>query len=233
MKTIINEIKKELNSLITIPEDKRSRFFKSGKGDYSEHDIFIGVKVPDLRRLAKKYSALDLSDSEKLIQSPINEERQLALYILTNQFKKGDTKIQEKIYEFYLKNLKFINNWNLVDVSAHLILGAYLLNRDKSTLFDLANSENLWKRRISIVATWYFIRNQELDTTIEIAKILLNDNHDLIHKAVGWMLREMGKKDEDKLVIFLEKYAEIMPRTKLRYSIEKFSGETRKKWLLK
>jgi len=233
MKTIINEIKKELNSLITIPEDKRSRFFKSGKGDYSEHDIFIGVKVPDLRRLAKKYSALDLSDSEKLIQSPINEERQLALYILTNQFKKGDTKIQEKIYEFYLKNLKFINNWNLVDVSAHLILGAYLLNRDKSTLFDLANSENLWKRRISIVATWYFIRNQELDTTIEIAKILLNDNHDLIHKAVGWMLREMGKKDEDKLVIFLEKYAEIMPRTMLRYSIEKFSGETRKKWLLK
>lgn len=203
-------------------------FFKTGKGEYSEHDQFIGIRVPQLRKIAKDFKNLSLNELQILILSPFNEERLLALIILENQYNSTN---EVEIYNFYIKNIVQVNNWNLVDQSAHNILGRYLFNRNKDLLISFANSKSLWERRIAMVATWYFIRNNHFDYTIKIAEMLLNDSHDLIHKASGWMLREMGKRDRLPLIDFLNKHSSKMPRTMLRYAIEKFP-ETERKLIL-
>ncbi len=208
-------------------------FFKTGPGQYAAHDQFIGVNVPTLRKIAEDHKELSLPEIYKFLSSPINEERLLALFILIHQYDKGAEPEKENIYQLYLDNLKHVNNWNLVDASAHLIVGRHLLNKDRSILLTLAKSVDLWERRVSIVATWYFIRNNHFEWTIRLAEILLQDKHDLIHKAVGWMLREVGKKDLPTLEVFLEKQAHQMPRTMLRYAIEKFPEERRKAYLQK
>ncbi len=224
----IKAVKSALRQAANLSLNKPSIFFKTGIGDYGQHDRFIGVTVPNLRKIAKNFSKLSLAEIQKLIESRINEERLLALLILNIQYQKAAIEDKEKLYKFYLKNLKQVNNWNLVDSSAHLIIGAHLLNQDKTILLTLAKSEIMWHRRIAIVTTWHFIRNNNLEWTFRIAKILLNDQHDLIHKAVGWMLREAGKKDQNQLIKFLNQYITQMPRTMLRYSIEKFPEDQRK-----
>jgi 3-methyladenine DNA glycosylase AlkD len=229
------KIKSHLKNLAVASNSAPAQFFKTAPGGYAEHDRFIGVSVPELRKIAKDFSTLSMPELLLLLKSPINEERLLALIIKCNQYKKGNLKQCEVLYKSYLKHLKYVNNWNLVDSSAHLIVGAYLLNnnKDKTILSTLAKSEDLWERRIAIVSTWYFIRHYQFDWTIKIAKILLKDSEDLIHKAVGWMLREMGKKDEKVLADFLAQHATLMPRTMLRYAIEKFSPKQRKAYLEK
>ncbi len=210
------------------------RFFKTGVGQYGEGDIFVGATVPECREVAKKYFDLSLSDLKALLYSKIHEERLIALFILVYQFEKGDKKIKEKLYKFYLANAKQVNNWDLVDTSAHKIVGAYLLEnpKEKKILEKLANSKNLWERRISIIATFQFIKTGELNESFKIAEMLMYDKHDLIHKAVGWMLREVGKKDKKALVSFLNKHKHHIPRTALRYAIERFPEAERKKFLL-
>ena len=215
------------------PNSNSKFFFKTGAGQYAEGDEFIGVSVPKLRIIAKEFKSLPIADIEKLLKSQFNEERLLALIILTEQYKKSDAQAKEELYQFYLKHLQYVNNWNLVDASAHLIVGAHLLHKDKNLLVDLAQSKNLWDRRIAIVATWYFIRNNYLEWTFKLATMLLADTQDLIHKAVGWMLREAGQKNESELIAFLETHATDMPRTMLRYAIEKLPEDMRKSYLLK
>lgn len=206
-------------------------FFKTGVGDYAEHDQFMGISVPNLRLIAKQYPKLEFKNLKKLLRSPINEERLLALIILVNQYKHSNQDYKNSIYEFYISHLKYVNNWNLVDASAHLIIGAHLNSKSKEYLLQLSQSKILWERRIAIVATWYFIRNDNLNPTFKIAKKLLRDEHDLIHKAVGWMLREAGKRDQAQLINFLDQYSGVMPRTMLRYSIERFPESVRKGYL--
>lgn len=230
--TNITAIKNLLQQSITIPKERHSAFFKTGVGHYAEHDQFIGVKVPVLRVIAKNYKDLPLPEIQILLGSPINEERLLGLFILVGQYQKSKDSLKNELYQFYLNNLKQVNNWNLVDASAHLIMGAHLLKRDRAILFSLAQSEIIWGRRIAIVSTWYFIRHNDLEDTFKLAEILLNDKHDLIHKAVGWMLREAGKKNESILIAFLEQHAGKMPRTMLRYSIEKFPENQRRLYLV-
>lgn len=187
----------------------------------------MNVAVPDLRKLAKQYRSLTRCELQQLLESPFNEERLIALFILVDQYQRADAAVKNELYQFYLHNIKQVNNWNLVDSSAHLIMGAHLLHADKSILIDMAHSNVLWDRRIAIVATWYFIRANELGWTTKIAQILLADKQDLIHKAVGWMLRETGKKDQEVLIAFLNQYAHLMPRTMLRYAMEKLSPSER------
>ncbi len=231
MKENLQQIRNILLENATIPLERRTLFFKTKEGEYGEHDQFIGVTMPILRKIAKSYYNLDVGDLSRLITSEFNEERFLALAILIMQYQKAQDK--ELFYNFYLNNIKYVNNWNLVDASAHHIIGAYLWDKEKDYLFTLTKSEILWERRIAIVSTWYFIKNNQLDTTFEIAKLLLNDKHDLMHKAVGWMLREAGKKDEKQLIDFLDRYISQMPRTAVRYAIEKFPEEVRKNILQK
>ena len=209
-----------------------SRFFKTGRGEYGEGDIFIGVIVPNIRKVAKKHQDLPLKETIKLLKSPIHEERVLALLIMVLKFQKAKTEAQKKlIYKAYLANTKHINNWNLVDLSSHEIVGNFLLNKPKKALYDLSKSKSLWERRISIVSTYRFIKNSQFKDTLKIARILLKDSHDLIHKAVGWMLREAGKRDLRALESFLKRYYKSMPRTMFRYSIEKFHENKRLKYL--
>ncbi|MBA3751686.1 DNA alkylation repair protein [Candidatus Dependentiae bacterium] len=203
----------------------QARFFKTAPGQYAEHDRFLGITVPQLRVIAKNYKTLTLQEIQLLLLSPYNEERLLALFILTDRYKKGSTELQNEIYSFYLANIGQINNWNLVDSSAHLIIGAHLYHKDKDLLMTLAQSPTMWHRRISIIATWYFIRQNNCEWTYTLSEILLHDTHDLMHKAVGWMLREAGKRDEESLKNFLKKHASTMPRTMLRYALEKFPKE--------
>ena len=225
-------MKNQIKSLLQeSPKQASHIFFKTGVGEYAEHDKFIGISVPNLRKIAKSFADLPFAEIQDFIKSPINEERLLALFILVGQYKTGDDKLKDKIYHFYIANLNYVNNWNLVDASAHLIIGDYLFEKDKKLLLDLAESENLWERRIAIISTLWFIRQNHFDWTIKIATILLNDKQDLIHKAVGWMLREVGKKDKTLLIDFLNQHASNMPRTMLRYSIEKFSVSERKDFL--
>jgi len=207
-------------------------FYKTGPGYYAAHDRFMGVNVPTLRNIAKMFPDLSLEELETLLKSKMNEERFLALVILVNQYQKASTLQKEVLYQFYRDNLRHVNNWNLVDASAHLILGVHLEGKDKSVLSSLAKSKILWERRIAVVATWHFIRKGDLRWTFEMATLLLKDPHDLIHKAVGWMLREAGKRDEKQLMEFLDQYGKTMPRTMLRYAIEKFSEHRRKHYLL-
>ncbi|MFA5009416.1 MAG: DNA alkylation repair protein [Candidatus Paceibacterota bacterium] len=207
------------------------RFFKTQKGQYGEGDIFWGITVPEQRKTAKKFKEINFYQIQELLSDEIHECRLTGLLILIEKYKKADPSEQAKIFKLYLKNYKNINNWDLVDLSAPAIVGNYLLNKDRKILYRFAQSNHLWKKRIAIVATFAFIKNKQLDDTFEIAKILLNDKHDLIHKAVGWMLREAGKRNKKAEIDFLKKYASKMPRTMLRYSIEKFSELERKKFL--
>jgi len=205
------------------------RFFKTGKGEYGEEDIFLGITVPKQRQIAIKYESLALKDIQLLLKSKIHEERLTALLILVNNYKKSENK--SEIYDFYLKNTKNINSWDLVDLSAQVIIGTYLEDKDRSILYKLAKSSNLWERRIAIISTFHFIKNNDFSDALKIAEILLNDKHDLIHKAVGWMLREIGKRDISVLENFLKKNYHSMPRTMLRYAIEKFPEKKRKMYL--
>ena len=228
---------KELKKTIRANADKDHAktmqwFFKTGKGEYGEGDKFVGIKVPVQRKIAKQFSKLNLEDLQILLDSKIHEERLISLLILVAKYDKADEKERENIYAFYKKNSKKINNWDLVDLSAPKIIGAHLLNRDKKILYKYAYSKNLWQKRISIISTYSFIKNRDFKTTLEISDILLNDDHDLIHKAVGWMLREVGKQDMNTLEKFLKKRYNKMPRTMLRYSIEKFPEKKRKRYLV-
>jgi len=207
------------------------RFFKTGKGEYGEGDKFLGIKVPQIRKIAKRNNDLTFTEIQKALKSKFHEERLCALLILVNKYSTGDEKTKEKITNFYLANTKFINNWDLVDLTAPKILGKYLLNRDREILYTLSISESLWERRISILSTFEFIREKQFQDSLKIAKILLNDEHDLIHKAVGWMLREIGKRDLETEEKFLMKHYKTMPRTMLRYAIEKFPEKKRLAYL--
>lgn len=220
-----------LNEAIPVHE-RKVIYFKTGPGDYAEHDQFIGVPVPKLRQWVKAYRALPLESVLCLLRSSINEERLLGLLMLVERYQKGDIALKQTIFDLYQSHIQYVNNWNLVDASAHLIVGAHLHHGNKTRLLTWAASEILWERRIAIVSTWYFIRQNEHEWTIRLAKKLLHDPHDLMHKAVGWMLREVGKRDETVLIQFLDKYANKMPRTMLRYAIEKFSVDRRKRYLV-
>jgi len=208
-----------------------SRFFKTGKGEYGEGDKFLGIKVPVSRQIAKQFKDLSLKEIQELLYSQIHEERLIALFILTEQYRKGDEEKKKIIFNFYIKNTKRVNNWDLVDLSAERTIGAYLLDRDKQILLDLARSKNLWERRIAVMSTFHFIKNGIYDITLEISDILLGDKHDLIHKAVGWMLREIGKRNLNTEESYLKKHYKIMPRTMLRYAIEKFPEKKRLSYL--
>ncbi len=205
------------------------KFFKTGPGEYGEGDIFLGVVVPDTRKIVKKYLDLDKKDILKLLRSRIHEERLAALLLLINRFNFE----KEKIFQLYLKNTKYINNWDLVDLSADKIIGGYLFDKPKDILFKLASSRNIWERRIAIIATFNFIKRNRFKETLEISEILLQDDHELIQKAVGWMLREVGKRNMSLEEKFLKKHHKKMPRTMLRYAIEKFPEKTRKYYLLR
>jgi 3-methyladenine DNA glycosylase AlkD len=213
--------------------ESSARFFKTGKGQYGEGDKFIGVKVPDQRLTARKYRDLAIGDLEELLKSEIHEYRLTALFILVLQFQKARGDARDLVVSFYLKNTQHINNWDLVDSSAPHILGEFLVGNPRDILYTLAKSEDLWERRIAILATQALIRNNQFDDTLAISKILLLDNHDLIHKAVGWMLREVGNRDLPVEISFLDKHYTQMPRTMLRYAIEKFPEDKRKHYLLK
>lgn len=208
-----------------------SRFFKTGKGEYGEGDIFLGVTVPKQRQVAKKYADLNLEELQKLLSSKIHEHRLTALLILVSRYGKADEGLKKTIFNFYLKNAKNINNWDLVDLSAPKIIGDFLLNRDKLILYKLAKSKNLWEKRIAILATYALIKNNQFNDTLKISQILLKDSHDLIHKALGWMLREVGKRNQEIEEQFLKKHYQNMPRTMLRYAIEKFPEGKRKFYL--
>ncbi|GAB4114806.1 MAG: DNA alkylation repair protein [Candidatus Caldatribacteriota bacterium] len=231
---IIKEIKEEFKILSNQEEALRAqRYFKTGKGEYGEGDVFLGLKVPEIRRIAKKYSIIPLSGIIIFLQSEFHEERFFALLLLINHFQKGDEEDKKRVYNLYLNHIKYINNWDLVDISAGRIVGAYLFKRDKTPIYKLARAKNLWERRISIMSTAYFIAHNEFDDTLNIAEMLLTDKEDLIHKAVGWMLREVGKKCLEIEEDFLIKHHREMPRTMLRYAIEKFPEEKRKSYLIK
>ena len=208
-----------------------ARFFKTGPGQYGEGDRFIGVKVPATRKVAKEFKNLPLTEVKCLLHSEIHEERLLALVILIGQFEKGDDATRKLIYDLYLANTRHINNWDLVDLSAPQIVGGYLETRSRKPLDRLAKSASLWERRISILATHWFIRHSDFADTIRIAEKLLHDKQDLIHKAVGWMLREVGKRDVAVLEEFLGQHCRVMPRTMLRYAVERFSEGKRRSYL--
>ena len=230
----LTQLKKELKKIASPKQAKiLQRFFKTGKGEYGERDIFLGIKVPEQRKVADKFRELSLENIAELLNSKIHEYRMTALFILIKQYQKADECEKKIIFNFYLKNIKDINNWDLVDLSAPKIVGDYLLDKPRDVLYKLARSKNLWERRIAIISNWIIIRNNEFDDTLKIAKILLNDKHDLIHKAVGWMLREVGKRDQKIEEEFLQKYYLKMPRVMLRYAIEKFSEQKRKFYLRK
>lgn len=225
MSDTIQHLREILGYSVDSTPERVSIYFKTSPGDYAEHDRFMGITVPVLRKIAKRFMTISLEELGFLIQSQTNEERLLTLIILAAQYKAGALAQKEEIYQFYRTNMRHINNWNLVDSSAHLIIGAHLFERDRDVLEELAASQNLWERRIAIVSTWYFIRKSDLEWTFKIAKLLLNDSHDLIHKASGWMLREAGKKDEAMLISFLSDHAHQMPKTMLRYAMERLSKE--------
>ena len=227
----LNSLKKDLERKSSPSKAKLlSGFFKTGKGEYGEGDVFIGVKVPEQRAIAKKYVHLGLSDLQKLISSKIHEHRLTALLILIEKYKKNPFE-RKKIVDFYLGNTSHINNWDLVDLSSHKILGDYLLDKDVSVLYRLAKSSNIWERRIAIISTAAFIAQKRFEHTLKISEMLLKDEHDLMHKAAGWMLREVGKRNLEAELKFLDRNAPDMPRTMLRYAIEKFNEAQRKKYL--
>jgi 3-methyladenine DNA glycosylase AlkD len=234
IKTMLDQIKKDLLQFRNPEKAKNlSWFFKTKKGQYGEGDTFLGIPVPEQRKVVKRYIDLPLNDLQELLSSKIHEHRLTALLILVSKYEKADASGKNEIFSFYLKNTETINNWDLVDLSAPRIIGDYLRKKDPSILFKLAKSNNLWERRIAILSTFNFIANNDFDVAISIAELLLHDEHDLIHKAVGWMLREIGKRDQEIEEQFLSKYCIRMPRTMLRYAIEKFEEKKRKFYLTK
>ena len=228
----MREIKSRLQKLAD-PETAKvlHGFFKTGPGEYGEGDVFIGIKVPPLRRLAIEFQTATLHVLQRLLKSKIHEERVLAVMILVRQFDRGDSELRQKIYDFYLAHTRFINNWDLVDGSAPYIVGPFLWERDRKPLYILAGSDSLWERRIAILATFYFIRRNDFADALKICAALIKDKHDLIHKAVGWMLREIGKRNQAAEERFLKKHCRTMPRTALRYAIERFPEKQRRKYL--
>ncbi|MFH1325967.1 MAG: DNA alkylation repair protein [Candidatus Falkowbacteria bacterium] len=234
MNDMLNKIKQDLQKFANKEKVKiLQRFFKTGKGQYSEGDIFLGIVVLEQRKIAKKYSELTLTDIQKLLNSKVHEHRLTSLFILIDKYQRADQKNRKKIFNFYLSNTKQINNWDLVDLSAPNIIGDYLLEKDRKILYKLARSKNLWEKRIAIISTFKFIRDNQFTDTLKISELLLTDKHDLIHKAVGWMLREVGKRDQQLLEKFLDKHLRQMPRTMLRYAIEKFPENRRLYYLRK
>ena len=207
------------------------RFFKTGPGEYGEGDRFRGIRVPVLRKLAKAHQDLTLAEATELLHSSYHEDRLLALLILGNAALKGDDALRESIYHLYLENTQFVNNWDLVDSSAEQIVGAFLTNRDRQVLAQLARSNSLWERRIAIIATFHFIKRADFRDTLSLAEMLLSDSEDLIHKAVGWMLREVGNRNQGVAEEFLAHHYQQMPRVMLRYAIEKYPEPKRKQYL--
>ena len=229
---MLDQIKKELKDLSDPKRAKKlSSFFKTGKDQYGEGDIFLGIPVPNQRKVAKKYRELPLNEISILLSSKIHEHRSTALLILVLKYTKAGLKEKEIIFNFYLKKLDFINNWDLVDLSAPKIIGDYLIDKERSILYILIKSKSLWERRIAVLATFTFIRKMDFKDALNICESLLVDEHDLIHKAVGWMLREIGKRNQKLLEEFLNEFSLQMPRTMLRYSIEKLEPEKRKYYL--
>ncbi|MBX2883243.1 MAG: DNA alkylation repair protein [Granulosicoccus sp.] len=225
-------IKEHLQTLADPTHQKAAlRFFKTGEGEYGAGDHFIGIRMPVLRQAVVQFYPLSNKVIGSLLKSPIHEVRLFALLMLVRMFELGSTEDQENIATFYLANLEHVNNWDLVDASCYKILGPYLYARDSSILFDLARSSSLWERRVAIVTTFHFIRQGDYQTTFALADILLNDAEDLIHKACGWMLRNVGDRDGKLLREYLTTRYKTMPRTMLRYSIEKFPGDERRQYL--
>lgn len=230
-----SEIQEALEFLAT-PEkrDFLPYFFKTGKGQYGEGDKFLGVVVPDTRKVAKAYLGLSFEELTKLLKNEYHECRLCALLILVERFKKANEAERKTLYEFYLKHTEYVNNWDLVDLSSQYIVGVYLLDKkDRSILYKLAESKLLWNQRIAVVSALWFIRNNEFSDTLQLAEKLLQHPHDLMHKAIGWMLREVGKKDINTLRSFLDKHHKVMPRTMLRYAIEKMEKEERMHYMKK
>ena len=227
------EIKKRLQKLACRETAKvLQRFFKTGPGEYGEGDVFFGIKIPQLRKLAAEFEDEPLKTVTNLLKSKVHEERMLALIILVRQFSRADEQCRKRIYNLYLAHARFINNWDLVDGSAPHIVGAFLWKGDRRPLYILAKSTSLWERRIAILSTFYFIRQNDFADALKISELLLGDEHDLIHKAVGWMLREIGKRDPVVEELFLKMHHQKMPRTMLRYAIERFPESLRTKYLL-
>lgn len=230
----VEVLRKELRSYINPQKAAHyPKFFKAVKGEYGEGDKFLGVVVPDLRKLSRRYKDLSWQGINQLMRSEWHEERMLALLILILQFQKGDEIIKQKIYDFYLSHTEFINNWDLVDVSAKDIVGAYLYDRDRSILYKLVKSSDLWERRISVIASFYFIKKGDFKDIVALSEMLLEDKHDLIHKATGWMLREAGKVNQSVLLDFLDRHHKQMPRTMLRYAIERLTTEQKAYYMIK
>jgi 3-methyladenine DNA glycosylase AlkD len=206
-------------------------FFKTGPNEYGEGDVFLGITMPKLRKLVKECDDIPITETSTLLKSGIHEERLLALLMLVRAFSKGDAATQQKIYNLYRKNTRYVNNWDLVDLSAPNIVGIYLLDKSRKPLYEFAKSRDLWKRRIAIMATFCFIKKNEFNEALIISKMLLADDHDLIHKAVGWMLREIGKRSLSAEEMFLKRHYKKMPRTMLRYAIERFPEAKRRRYL--
>lgn len=232
--SLAEQIKAELQKL-TDPDKAAflSKFFKAGPGGYAEGDLFIGVTVPNQRAVAKRYfKTASLDDVGQLLHSPIHEHRLTALFLLVYRFDKAKSEAEKKeIVSFYLANTQYVNNWDLVDSSAEKILGAYLFDKDRAVLYTLAQSGRLWEQRIAVIATFYFIKKHQFGDTFRIVEMLLSHKHDLIHKAAGWMLREVGQRDLPEEIGFLKRYYRNMPRTMLRYAIEKFEPELRESFM--
>ena len=228
----LKKIKDELQRLGNPAHAKVLRgFFKTGKGEYGEGDVFRGMKIPVLRKLAKKYQDMTCAEVEKLLTSKFHEDRMLALLLMVGNYSKTDDAGKKQIYTMYLRNTRFINSWDLVDVTAHHIVGHYLMDKSREPLYRLARSKILWERRIAIIATFHYIRQNKFDDTLKIAVMLIDDPHDLMHKAVGWMLREVGKRDVLSEEQFLKTHYRQMPRTMLRYAIERFPEAKRRAYL--
>jgi len=238
----VSKIKKDIKDMENKDKAKIMQgFFKTGKGQYGEGDVFLGLTMPQQRKIAKKYTHLSIKQIEELLHSKIHEHRMIALVIWTYQYqnanKKDDNETKKEIYNAYMRNTKWINNWDLVDVTTPHIVGMHLLDRpkDRKILYEMAKSKDLWEKRISVLATFAFINHgKESKDTLKISEMLLNDDHDLIHKAVGWMLREVGKRiSQEHEEKFLDKYHKTMPRTMLRYAIERFSDKKKKHYMKK
>ncbi|MFH0818829.1 MAG: DNA alkylation repair protein [Patescibacteria group bacterium] len=231
---MLKELQNNLQKLANPNQAKLlQRFFKTAKGEYGEGDIFLGLKVPQLRVLAKKYMSLSLNDVQIMLNGKFHEYRMTGLLILVYKYKKADAKLKTDIYNLYIKNYNNINNWDLVDVTCPHIVGDYLLNKDRKILYQFAKSNHLWKKRIAMITCLAFIREKDFTDIIKLADILLHDQHDLIHKAVGWMLREAGKHDQKLLEAYLNRNYKTMPRTMLRYAIEKLPESKRQHYLRK
>ncbi len=228
IKTIRARLQNEAN-----PEKAKvlAGFFKTGPGQYGEGDVFLGITVPQIRALARQFGDIAQEDIRTLLTSPLHEERLLALLILKEHFATGTTRIRKDIFNFYIRHTEFINNWDLVDLTAPAIVGAWCADTSRSILYRMVRSPDIWSRRIAIVATFYFIRQDDFGDTMNLAEILLSDRHDLMHKAAGWMLREVGKRDRTRLEKFLRAHYKKMPRTMLRYAIEKFPEKKRRAYL--